>query len=444
MKLRVLALALAILAFFIFVGSPFQQAAKAVAIEASVIAVILIGLAAMGITFATTGGFDTLNEYVSSLLEEFALDQNTTVSGLLNGTQSGTDKLGRLLLNNRFVILISTFAAWLKAKFSIQEHQLTPIQTGGSFIGDIEVIPLPVTGYSYYSYQQNEFYVTAFTSRGASPTYLARGGDSHSPSFFYISTTGNTISEQQEHYRYGSLVSDETFTWQRNLELTNGIINGADFHPTIYYWYESTLQNLVYAQSYNVVMPPYYSRQQIANAINGESEVQNRSAIDVIGGTIVLPEDDPDYTDGDGAIIDIDLPWGSSYSDVIEGIESAFDDAEIPATTITYEGEQEVNDQVEDTQTESVSQNVSDYQVNGLVSVFPFCIPFDLYNFVASLAADPVAPSFTWRFYVPGICDESIEIDLSEFDAAAQILRTMELLLFCVGLAFVTRKIIRG
>lgn len=82
--------------------------------------------------------------------------------------------------------------------------------------------------------------------------------------------------------------------------------------------------------------------------------------------------------------------------------------------------------------------------VEGLAQVFPFCIPFDLYNFFAVLAAEPVAPSFDWRFYVPGLVDETITIDFSPFETAAQILRIMELLLFCVGLAFETRKIIRS
>ena len=161
-------------------------------------------------------------------------------------------------------------------------------------------------------------------------------------------------------------------------------------------------------------------------------------------GVIMPPADDPAYTDGDGAVIDVNGLWGKSYTDVLDDMEDDLTGGLPIEADITYEGEDEVAEQVEDTISQQISQEASDYQTPGLQSVFPFCIPFDLYNFVACLAADPVAPSFTWRFYVPGICDESIEIDLSEFDAAAQILRTMELLLFCVGLAFVTRKIIRG
>lgn len=77
-------------------------------------------------------------------------------------------------------------------------------------------------------------------------------------------------------------------------------------------------------------------------------------------------------------------------------------------------------------------------------NVFPFCIPFDLIDFLGILAAEPEAPVIRWRFYVPKIVDQEIVIDLSPWDSVAQIVRTMELLAFCVGLILLTRNIIRG
>lgn len=83
--------------------------------------------------------------------------------------------------------------------------------------------------------------------------------------------------------------------------------------------------------------------------------------------------------------------------------------------------------------------------VTGLDDIFPFCIPFDIYHFCQALSADPVAPNFDIPFHIDGIVDYTFHLDLSEFDQVAAILRTMELLLFCVGLAFVTRSMfIRG
>lgn len=77
-------------------------------------------------------------------------------------------------------------------------------------------------------------------------------------------------------------------------------------------------------------------------------------------------------------------------------------------------------------------------------NVFPFCIPFDLIDFLGILAAEPEAPVIRWRFYVPKVVDQEIVIDLSPWDGVAQIVRTMELLAFCVGLILLTRNIIRG
>lgn len=83
--------------------------------------------------------------------------------------------------------------------------------------------------------------------------------------------------------------------------------------------------------------------------------------------------------------------------------------------------------------------------VSGLDEIFPFCIPFDIYHFFEALAADPVAPSFEIPFRIEGVVDYTFEIDLQPFDQVAQVLRLLELLAFCVGLAFVTRSMfIRG
>ena len=77
-------------------------------------------------------------------------------------------------------------------------------------------------------------------------------------------------------------------------------------------------------------------------------------------------------------------------------------------------------------------------------NVFPFCVPFDLIEFLGVLAAEPVAPAFDWRFYAPNVVDYTMHIDLSSFDDVARICRTLELLAFCIGLILITRNIIRG
>lgn len=82
----------------------------------------------------------------------------------------------------------------------------------------------------------------------------------------------------------------------------------------------------------------------------------------------------------------------------------------------------------------------------GLEKKFPFCLPFDLYDFLSILDAEPRAPAFT--VVIPlssfgfGLKDISFEVDLSYFDDVMQILRTMELLGSVLGLIFITKKIL--
>lgn len=79
-----------------------------------------------------------------------------------------------------------------------------------------------------------------------------------------------------------------------------------------------------------------------------------------------------------------------------------------------------------------------------LSNYFPFCIPFDLYDFLACLNAEPVTPVIQWELALPGGGSYPLEIDLSPFDSVAQLLRRLQLLLFTVGLAFKTRDLIKG
>lgn len=88
-----------------------------------------------------------------------------------------------------------------------------------------------------------------------------------------------------------------------------------------------------------------------------------------------------------------------------------------------------------------------DYTIPNLQTLFPFCVPFDLVALFKTLSAEAEAPKFKFPLPIPtknGIDYYYIEIDLSKFDSAAEILRAMELLAFCVGLTLITRQLIRG
>ena len=80
------------------------------------------------------------------------------------------------------------------------------------------------------------------------------------------------------------------------------------------------------------------------------------------------------------------------------------------------------------------------YQVD-LKDFFPFCIPFDLFDIVTVFAAEPEAPVFEWPISVPRWGFEyTLKVDLQEWEDIASLFRTLELTIFCVGLAIVTRE----
>lgn len=90
---------------------------------------------------------------------------------------------------------------------------------------------------------------------------------------------------------------------------------------------------------------------------------------------------------------------------------------------------------------EEIQEGLNGATTIDLRSVFPFCIPFDLYNIVKIFDSgeNRQAPHISFTF--PGT-DWVIDVDLSVFDPVAGILRLLELILFIIGLAVATRSLI--
>lgn len=93
---------------------------------------------------------------------------------------------------------------------------------------------------------------------------------------------------------------------------------------------------------------------------------------------------------------------------------------------------------------EETQQYLHHMQFN-LINVFPFCIPFDIVNLLSKLDVEPVTPHVNLSFPNP-VLDNPIvfDLDFSQWDGVAQVVRNAELVAFVVGLAMVTRNLIRG
>lgn len=135
-------------------------------------------------------------------------------------------------------------------------------------------------------------------------------------------------------------------------------------------------------------------------------------------GTLTVPKDIP-----------YDTPWDTPYEDdypyVIPTDKPIDKPIDIP--------KDDVVDRYPDIPITTTPTYTADW-----TSVFPFCIPFDIFRFFELLSAKPEAPNFTWEYDILGV-KGSLDIDLSTFDEIAQICRNMMDLIFIVGLAMATR-----
>lgn len=78
----------------------------------------------------------------------------------------------------------------------------------------------------------------------------------------------------------------------------------------------------------------------------------------------------------------------------------------------------------------------------GLKDFFPFCIPFDLYDMMQALCAEPEAPKFQFATSFLGQV-YTVDIDLSAWDNVAATIRYMVVAIYIVALAVATRKFIK-
>lgn len=159
--------------------------------------------------------------------------------------------------------------------------------------------------------------------------------------------------------------------------------------------------------------------------LNGEY-----ASTDVIAGAItVQTEEFTDYYD-----------QFLVYMAKLEHLDSLTYD-ETGALRVTMEGSQSSQYELDIPETEFDMPTIA-----LLADKFPFSIPFDLYNAIANLEAEPEAPEFNINVpaSIMGGVDFDMDLDFSQFENVAKVIRWTILVGFLIGLIIVTRKLIRG
>lgn len=155
-----------------------------------------------------------------------------------------------------------------------------------------------------------------------------------------------------------------------------------------------------------------------------------------IDGTTYYPKD----------FIDWDKFKDPAIIDLLNQILSKIDDIDViePDTT------KDLVDSITDSVDISVSEELSDYMMpTGISSVFPFCLPFDLYRGIKLLSVKPVAPVLEIPFEVPEFglfkgYKTTLTIEFEKYDKYFSVFRWGTYLIFAFGLIFITTKIVKG
>lgn len=430
MKKRICAVIMCLLLAVNLVGTP---KAKAVVSEGALLGSIFGSLlVSLGYSWAADN-FDapSFGEAIYDLIKQCDEEMDTGIQLLLDTNLAGVTAVGngKLAFSQQWVKLANSFAQWFYDKFGFADKSsATIIDTDISFSvsawgnsGCVLNYPTSVTFDGTYGYQRFDYH----------PTVPGR----------YIATKNNPKpSSSSDVYIYFISAGYGNFTEVFGKDLDGNEIGNLDR--------SNNNTTVVWDVTQDMIDSGIVFQMRVSNTINtvnsGTYPLYDYASLNYAGASSLTAEKPqeihyPDVAEDGSQVYEITVD-GVTATDIEGIIQGAVD--QILAGTAAIAGEVV---QAQDVPVEPEVPAAGEYAVPGLETIFPFCIPFDIYAFCSALNADPVAPSFEWRMqYAPLGLDYTFEIDLSAFDGVAQVLRTMELLAFCVGLAFWTRHLIRG
>lgn len=389
----------------------YAQPVTAIAVVDDLAAAAIAVLAACGLSFVFSGlSASGALDKVSGLLSDYAQSIGETVPAWLAAYEM-TMFGGKLRLAAGLATKIYGFADWLRNSYDIQNDSDVDIETviggNGFLLNDGNIFPV-------YNASSSSFYTDSLydgmVPRDAGP-------------ITFIFANGSRIV-----YDSNGLLSiyrpDNSVVVSKNLIQT---------HKTVYMGFILGKRKDNHTYLFSILGPysaGYLNIGETGDVLDflGEVIYQESSSIGIDSGVISIPVN----AAVDDVLVDVGaIPVGTTVSGVTDII---IDNALAGTLDASIEETADLPPVVP-------PEAVGDYTID-LTSFFPFCIPFDVYDAITLFSADPVAPNMplymTWRGTQYGF-----DIDLSSFDSLAAILRRMEIILFIVGLAAVTRRYIK-
>lgn len=148
----------------------------------------------------------------------------------------------------------------------------------------------------------------------------------------------------------------------------------------------------------------------------------------------------------DQAVSDVQTAIGTQTGSITGAIGQAAYDVQsaIGAQTAALDESLSTTAEGVETIAEALEDEPINWQKYDLRGLFPFCIPFDIYNMLQALDASPTAPHVQLPFEIASIgFSYLIDLDFSAFDQVAAVMRQMELIVYAIALAWATSKVIK-
>lgn len=363
----------------------------------------------------------TLSDFVNASLNFASVTSGSVSGGVLNTV---------LQLDKGLVKPLAQFWNWvIKDKLGGSQYDAVDFdQTTGNLgsatvEGYLPFLISPTIDQAKMMFYYNGYYWYAACKTSDRVYAFLVGG-----TLYFFSDTATQVVVRFRKQRTGSSVYEDQYT-----------LTASRSYPG---YYSSSIS--IGGVSYSQIGIPVYSSIDDAlgvydpdYVVAGSLTVAPDAGVDVLGF--------PDASNPDYDATDTNIGWNVAYDPTLDTtgyLDAAYDMAI---------GNNLLDQTIDNSEVigSDVVGNAGQYVSPGLASVFPFCIPFDIYNFLSALAADPVPPHFTATLQFPAALggNQTIDIDFDSptWNQLAQILRLLELLAFIVGLAFVTRSMfIRG
>lgn len=148
----------------------------------------------------------------------------------------------------------------------------------------------------------------------------------------------------------------------------------------------------------------------------------------------------------DQAVSDVQNAIGTQTGTISGAIDQAISDVQTAIGEQTVALDESLSATAEGVETiaEALEDEAINWRKFDLRGLFPFCIPFDIYNMLNALDASPIAPRVQIPFIISSLGFRyDFDIDLSIFDSVAAVMRQMELICYGIALAWATSKVIK-